>query len=110
MEDMTQKALGKKLHSELKAFTDNSFLRNISISVNELNSNNVAFAMIHNMTSWNVMSPMITICLNLLQKTSLSLAERENTSTQNVVLVLEQIFRFTFEMFYFFSQKSQLLS
>ena len=48
--------------------------------------------MIHNMTSWNVMSPMITICLNLLQETSLSLAERENTSNQNVVLVWDKSF------------------
>ena len=39
--------------------------------------------MIHNMTSWNVMSPMIAICLNLLQETSLSLTERENTSNPN---------------------------
>ena len=82
----------------------------MSILVNELNSNNVAFVMIHNMTSWNVMSPMITICLNLLQKTSLSLAERENTSTQKCGLGLRQIIRFAFKMFYFFSQKSQLLS
>ena len=68
----------------------------------------VAFAMIHNMTSWNVMSPMIIICLNLLQKTSLSLAERENTSTPKCDPSLGQIVRFTLKCFISLHKTSQL--